>query len=57
MVRKSPLFSVKKEIACLITIDDFRELDLPALEPVVIIPGRAFVFDAEAQEILSEGWC
>jgi methanogenesis marker radical SAM protein len=48
-----PVMPVKKEIACLITIDDLKELDLSTLEPVVIIPGRAFVHDAEAQEVLS----
>ena len=48
-----PVIPVKKEIACLITIDDICELDLSRLEPVVIIPGRAFVHDAEAQEVLS----
>jgi NifB/MoaA-like Fe-S oxidoreductase len=44
---------VRKEIACLITSDDLRELDLSALEPVVIIPGRAFVHDTEAKDIFS----
>jgi len=48
-----PVVPVKKEIACLITADNLRQLDLAALEPVVIIPGRAFVHDAEAEEILS----
>ena len=48
-----PVLPVTKEIACLITIDDLRELDLSVLEPVVIIPGRAFVHDAEAREVLS----
>ncbi|MFA6362119.1 methyl coenzyme M reductase-arginine methyltransferase Mmp10 [Methanoregula sp.] len=48
----SPVIPVKKEIACLITIDDLQELDLSHLEPTVIIPGRAFVHDAEAQEVL-----
>jgi methanogenesis marker radical SAM protein len=50
---KVPVVPVLKEIACLITIDDLRELNLSALEPVVIIPGRAFVHDAEAQDVLS----
>jgi len=44
---------VTKEIACLITANDLRDLDLSSLESVVIIPGRAFVHDAEAEEILS----
>ena len=48
-----PVIPAKKEIACLITADDLRGLDLSALEPVVIIPGRAFVHDTEAGEILS----
>ena len=47
-----PVIPVKKEIACLITIDDLRHLDLRALESTVIIPGRAFVQDAEAEEVL-----
>ncbi len=48
-----PVIPVRKEIACLITADDLRRVDLAALEPVVIIPGRAFVHDAEAEEIFS----
>jgi len=47
-----PVIPVTKEIACLITIDDFRKLDLSTLEPVVIIPGRSFVHDTEVQEVL-----
>jgi len=50
---KIPVVPVKKEIACLITADDLRQIDIRSLEPVVIIPGRAFVHDAEAEEILS----
>jgi methanogenesis marker radical SAM protein len=50
---KVPVIPLTKEIACLITIDDLRELELSALEPVVIIPGRAFVHDAETQVMLS----
>jgi methanogenesis marker radical SAM protein len=48
-----PVLPVKKEIACLITADDLRELDLSFLEETVIIPGRAFVHEAEAAKILS----
>jgi len=47
-----PVVPVRKEIACLITADDLRELDLSTLEDVVIIPGRAFVHDPEAESIL-----
>ncbi|MDD5144359.1 MAG: methanogenesis-associated radical SAM protein, partial [Methanoregula sp.] len=48
-----PVVPVPKEIACLITAEDLKQLDLRSLEPVVILPGRAFVHDAEAEEILS----
>jgi methanogenesis marker radical SAM protein len=48
-----PVLPVTKEIACLITIDDVKELDLSVLEPVVIIPGRAFMHDAEVRDVLS----
>jgi len=50
---KVPVVPVQKEIACLITTDDLRKLDLSQLEPVVIIPGRAFVHDAETHDVLS----
>lgn len=50
---KVPVVPVKKEIACLITADDLQGVDLAALEPVVILPGRAFVHDQEAETILS----
>ncbi len=48
----APVIPVKKEIACLITGDDLREIDCALLAPTVIIPGRAFIHDAEAKEIL-----
>ncbi|MCK4270885.1 MAG: methyl coenzyme M reductase-arginine methyltransferase Mmp10, partial [Methanogenium sp.] len=44
----------KKEIACLITIDDLKGVDLKKVEETVIIPGRAFVYEKEAQKVLSE---
>ena len=50
---KVPVVPVSKEIACLITTDDLQKLNVSALERAVIIPGRAFVFDPEAQEILA----
>jgi methanogenesis marker radical SAM protein len=50
---QAPVVPVPKEIACLITIDDLCTLELSRLEPVVIIPGRSFVHDAEAAEVLS----
>jgi methanogenesis marker radical SAM protein len=42
-----------KDIACLITIDDLERLDPGELEDVVIFPGRAFVHDEEAREVLT----
>ena len=50
---KSWVQSVKKEIACLITLDDLKELDCSKLEKVVIIPGRSFVHERQAEELLS----
>jgi NifB/MoaA-like Fe-S oxidoreductase len=43
---------VDKEISCLITIDDLKKLDPSMLEETVIIPGRAFVHDPEAEHLL-----
>lgn len=45
--------AVEKEIACLITIDDLEKLDPSGLCDTVILPGRAFVHDAEAERVLS----
>ncbi len=49
----SSVIAVNKEIACLITIDDLTSLHLPDLCDTVILPGRAFVHDAEAEKVLS----
>jgi methanogenesis marker radical SAM protein len=48
---------VRKEIACLITREDLETIDLSSLESTVILPGRAFVHDREAQKILSADGC
>ncbi|VVB90270.1 Radical SAM superfamily protein [uncultured archaeon] len=45
--------AVKKDIGCLITIDDIKALDLSNVKETVIFPGRAFVFDPEIKKILS----
>ncbi len=45
---------VDKEISCLITIDDLKKLDHLTLEETVIIPGRAFVHDPEAESVLDK---
>jgi methanogenesis marker radical SAM protein len=46
------IVSLKKDIGCLITIDDFKALDLSKVGETVFIPGRAFVHDMEVKEIL-----
>lgn len=45
--------AVKKDIGCLITIEDLKSLDLSNVQETVLIPGRAFVHDPEAQAVLS----
>ncbi len=45
--------AVDKEIACLITADDLRTVELSRLADTVIIPGRSFVHLPEAESILS----
>ena len=44
---------VKKDIGCLITIDDITSLDLSSIKETVFFPGRAFVHDPEIKKILS----
>lgn len=53
---KSPVnvVAVDKDIGCLITIEDLRNLDLSGVKETVILPGRAFVHDPEATAALSE---
>ena len=47
---------VKKDIGCLITIEDIKALDLSQIKETVFFPGRAFVHDPEIKKILSERW-
>ncbi len=47
------VIAVRKEIADLITIEDLNALDLSLLHETIIIPGRAFVHDKEATDLLS----
>lgn len=49
---KENVVPTAKDIACLMTIDDLKALDTEKLTETVIIPGRAFVFDPEACEVL-----
>lgn len=46
--------SLKKDIGCLITIEDFKKLDLSEVSETVFIPGRAFVHDMEVKEALKK---
>lgn len=48
-----PVIGVNKEIACLITGEDLLELDIKAMRDTIIIPGRAFVHDAELEDMVS----
>lgn len=45
--------AVPKEIACLITKEDLETLDLSEIKESVILPGRAFVHQLDAERILS----
>ncbi len=47
------VISVKKDIGCLITIEDIKALDLAQIKETVIFPGRAFVHDPEIKEVLT----
>ena len=45
--------AVEKEIACLITKEDLEKLDLSEIKDSVILPGRSFVHQLDAERILS----
>ena len=47
------IISVPKEIACLITKEDLENIDLNDLKDTVIIPGRSFIHQKDAEKILS----
>ncbi|OPX68163.1 MAG: Radical SAM superfamily protein [Methanoregulaceae archaeon PtaB.Bin108] len=51
--RGTTVIPVEKDIACLITIDDLKSLDPSTLAPLVIIPGRAFLYDREVRDLLA----
>lgn len=44
---------VKKDIGCMITIDDIKALELSQVKETVLFPGRAFVHDPEIKKVLS----
>jgi len=45
--------ATKKDIACLITKEDLEDLDLSNVKESVIIPGRTFIHQDDAERILS----
>ena len=45
--------AVEKEIACLITNEELEKLDLSEIQDAVILPGRSFVHQLDAERILS----
>lgn len=45
------VIATEQEIACLITEQDLREINLEEVKDTVIIPGRCFVHDMVAEEI------
>jgi len=45
--------ATKKDIACLITKEDFEDLDLGDIKETAIIPGRCFIHQDDAERILS----
>lgn len=44
--------ATQQDIACLITEEDLMEVDLDEVKETVIIPGRCFVHDMKAEQIL-----
>jgi len=47
------VIAVKKDIGCLITIQDLLALDLSSVKETVILPGRTMAFDPEIKRVLS----
>jgi len=45
--------AVKKDVGCLITIEDIKALDLSQIKETVFFPGRAFVHDPEIKNVLT----
>ena len=48
------IIATNKEIACLMTKEDFESVDLADVKESVIIPGRSFVHDSVVEEIFSK---
>ncbi|WP_456482745.1 methyl coenzyme M reductase-arginine methyltransferase Mmp10 [Methanopyrus sp.] len=49
---KVDVVPVEKDVACLITEEDLKRLDVSSLRRTVVLPGRALVHDARAEELL-----
>ena len=47
------VLSVNKDIGCLITLEDFLDIDLASVKDTVIIPGRALAHEKEIKKALS----
>ena len=53
MGEKVNVVAVNKDVGCLITIEDFRDLDLSQIKETVIIPGRTLAYEKEIKKTLS----
>jgi methanogenesis marker radical SAM protein len=53
MGEKVNVVAVNKDVGCLITIEDFMNLDLRELKETVIIPGRTLAHEKEIKKALS----
>jgi NifB/MoaA-like Fe-S oxidoreductase len=52
MGEKVNVVAVNKDVGCLITIEDFMNLDLAAVKDTVIIPGRTLAHEKEIKKVL-----
>ena len=53
MGEKVNVMSLQKDVGCLITIDDFMDLDLSQVKGTVIIPGRTLAHEKEIKKALA----
>jgi methanogenesis marker radical SAM protein len=49
---KVNVVAVRKDVGCLITLEDLQELDLSEVKDTVIMPGRTMAFDPEIRRAL-----
>ncbi|MDR0912075.1 MAG: methyl coenzyme M reductase-arginine methyltransferase Mmp10 [Methanobrevibacter sp.] len=47
------VISTKKDIACLMTKEDLEDIDLSEVKDTVLIPGRSFIHQIDAEKIFS----